>query len=174
MIVDEYLKQKYNYEIHTHNINMCSCDLSEGGKGLCLIGQYLNDVITAKEYLEVVKDKFANLQYGTVIRTELNDLARITNIETFDNDIFFILDRKVSNNLKDINSKSNKIRSSFIDNHSNCLKDIIEIGDFANGKKIIYKDKDKLWYGHWKNEFIDNEVTEVISKKDYEDKVIRI
>lgn len=174
MIVDEYLKQKYDYGIYMHNKGMCTCDLSEGGKGLCLIGQYLTDIITAKEYLETVKDEFADLQYGTVIRTQFDDLARVINIEYFNNKIYFVLDRKVSNDFENIDSKSNKINTTYVEKHSNSLKDMVEIGDFANGRKIISKDKDKLWYGHWKNEYINGEVTELVSQKAYKEKIIRI
>lgn len=173
MLIDNYLKEKYWYEIYNHEKERCSCELKDGGQGICLIGQYLEGVITAREYLKVQNDELFNLEFGTVIRTRFDNLARIIGVEKFNNEIFFVLDRKVLNDSKDINSKSNKINVIQIDKHSNNLKDLVCVGDIANGKEIIRIENGKFWYGYFGNEYISGEITELLSKKDYKDKVIR-
>ena len=61
MLIDNYLKEKYWYEIYNHEKERCSCELKDGGQGICLIGQYLEGVITAREYLKVQNDELLSI-----------------------------------------------------------------------------------------------------------------
>lgn len=169
MIISQYVKFKYKNEFNIHNIDHCTCDLTEGGKGLCIFGQYIEGNINEKELLETLKSKYSDLRYGTYIRTRFGDVARIINIVLHDDKVFFKLDREVRNNKETIDLKSNFILDNDIniDIVSNELKEIVKVGDIVNGHKIIMIKEEKLYYGYWKNEYIQGDVEELLTSNDY-------
>lgn len=167
MLIKRYIKFKYDDYIEEHIKGRCSCDLQEGGKGLCNTGRYLEGLITPKEYLKEIEDDFSDLKYGTFIRTSLDDIASIIGIEKIDYRLYFILDREIEFRIKDEYIRFNKIKVHDVERHSNDLKKLVQIGDIVNGHKIIKIDRDKLYYGYWGNEYISGDVQEVLTMKNY-------
>ena len=48
------MNQNLTLAIKEHNAGKCNCDCTEGGYGLCLAGQFLNDIITEEDFNEEV------------------------------------------------------------------------------------------------------------------------
>lgn len=47
--LDKKIRKLLKDEIKDHKKGKCSCDFSIGGKGYCIIGQYVEGIISAKE-----------------------------------------------------------------------------------------------------------------------------
>ena len=69
MLVNRYIDLKYEYGFYQHCNEYCSCDLSDGGKGLCNYGRYNDELISPQEFLEEYEDDFYDLKFGTFVRT---------------------------------------------------------------------------------------------------------
>ena len=167
MLINRYIELKYEDEIQEHLENKCCCKLKEGEKGMCRCGKYIEGMVTPQEYLKDINDPFYNIQYGTYIRTELDDMARIKGVEKIGYKIYLILDRVVDMREGEGYAKTDRIRDYDIEKFSNNLKDLVKKGDIVNGHKILRIAEDKLWYGYFGNEFIHGDVKEVLTKKDY-------
>lgn len=167
MLIKKYIDLKYGLWIQGHLDNKCSCDLTDGGRGLCSCGRYVEGLETPEEFLEENNDRFLNLQYGTFIRTVLGDIARIIDVDIIRTNTWFTLDREVDRTLNDEVIRTNKIKEYHILRHSNDIKDIIEIGDIVNGHKIVMIKNDKFYYGFFGNEYIHGEIEDVLPKKSY-------
>ena len=50
-IYKDYILEFYKEEIKNHKNGNCNCDLTEGGNGLCQIGQWLEGCITSEDLL---------------------------------------------------------------------------------------------------------------------------
>ena len=92
MLVNRYIDLKYAYGFYEHFNEHCSCDLREGGQGLCNYGRYIDELISPEEFLQKYEDDFYDLKYGTFVRTDQDDIARIIGVEAESSKIFFILD----------------------------------------------------------------------------------
>lgn len=167
MLVNRYIDLKYAYGFYEHFNEHCSCDLREGGQGLCNYGRYIDELISPEEFLQEYEDDFYDLKYGTFVRTDQDDIARIIGVEAESSKIFFILDREVERYSHEEIIKTNKIRDYNIDEHSNQLKDLVKEGDIVNGRKIIKIDNGKLWYGYYGDDYLKGPVREVLTKKKY-------
>lgn len=167
MLVNRYIDLKYEYGFYQHCNEYCSCDLSDGGKGLCNYGRYNDELISPQEFLEEYEDDFYDLKFGTFVRTDQDDIARIIGVEAESSKIYFILDREVEKCSGEEIIKTNRIRDNNIDEHSNELKDLVKEGDIVNGRKIIKIDNGKLWYGYYGDDYLKGPVQEVLTKKKY-------
>lgn len=172
MIKEKYIKYKYEISFNLHLRNDCDCDLTDGGRGLCIFGQYLEKLITAEEFLKTVGDKFYELQYGTFIRTITDDVAVVIGISKIYEKIYLKLDREVIIDIDDINKKSNMISCDKVSRYSNKLKELVQVGDIANGKQIIKIEDEKLYYGYWGDQYILGEVNELLTQNDYDRHVL--
>lgn len=167
MLVNRYIDLKYEYGFYEHFNEYCSCNLREGGKGLCNYGRYIDELVSPEEFLQEYDDDFYDLKYGTFVRTDMEDIARIIGVEEETGKIYFILDREVERGFGEEIVKTNRIRDNNIDEHSNSLKDLVKEGDIVNGRKIIKIDKGRLWYGFYGDDYIKGPVKEVLTKKKY-------
>lgn len=167
MLIKKYIDLKYGLWIQGHLDNKCSCDLKDGGKGLCTYGRYVEGLTTPEDFLEENEDKFYDLQYGTFIRTGLDDIARIIDVDIIGLNTWFVLDREVDRTINDELIRTNKIKEYNILQHSNDIKDIIQIGDIVNGHKIVMINNDKFYYGFFGDQYISGEIETVLSKKSY-------
>ena len=50
-IYKDYIENFYKEEIKNHENGKCNCDLTDGGKGLCEIGQWYEGLISSEEFL---------------------------------------------------------------------------------------------------------------------------
>lgn len=167
MLIKRYIDLKYEMDFKNHMRNCCNCNLKEGENGLCNYGRYLEGLDTPQDFLKDIEDKFYNIKYGTFIRTDLDDIARIIGVDKINIKTYFILDKEVDVYTGREFIKTNKIGLYDIENHSNDLKDLVKIGDIVNGYRIIKIDGDKLYYGYWGDRHISGEIEEVLSKKYY-------
>lgn len=172
MLKDRYIKYKYEKEFAEHFKDNCDCDLTDGGKGRCLYGQYLEESIDAEEFLKAIGDEYYDLQYGTFIRTITDDVAVVIGVIRIAGIIYLKLDREVILDRKDISKKANILPCDKIKKHSNILKKLVQIGDIANGNQIIDIKDGILFYGHWGNERIIGEVKELLTRNNYDNDVV--
>lgn len=168
----KYIEYEYENKLNLHVIEHCDCDLTDGGKGICIYGQYLEKSITAEEFLKEIGDQFYELHSGTFIRNFTGDVAIIIGITKISRTIYFKLDRDVILDVKNINNKSNMIPYNQIRKCSNRLKDLVEVGDIANGKQIIKIKDGVLYYGHWGDQRILGEVYELLTQNNYNNNAI--
>lgn len=166
MLIKRYIDLKYKDYFQEHLENECNCNLKDGEKGLCIYGRYIEGLITPQEFLEEIGDVYFDLQYGTYIRTDIGDIARIIGVVPFSYRTVFILDREIEYQERGVSSKTNKIMSHEVEKHSNQLKDLVEVGDIVNGYRIVKIEKDKFYYGYWGNEYVKGDIEEVITKND--------
>ena len=167
MLADRYINLKYALELNEHIQGKCNCDLTRGGTGLCPYGRYFEGMISGNEFLTEIDDSFKELRYGTLIRSNLDDIARIIGIECINEKIYFTLNREVNYYANSEYKNSDRIFIDAIDKHSNILNDLVKVGDIANGHKIIKIENGIFFYGYWGNERISGKITELQSRNDY-------
>ena len=51
-VIDKIAELVLSENIYEHEHNLCSCDLTEGGYGLCFAGQYLEGCLSSENILE--------------------------------------------------------------------------------------------------------------------------
>ena len=118
------------------------------------------------------KSRYYDLQYGTFIRTITDDVAVVIGIIKIAGIVYLKLDREVILDRKDISKKSNVLPFDKIKKHSNILKELVQIGDIANGKQIIEIKNGILCYGHWGDRRILGEVNELLTRNNYDSGVV--